>query len=159
MVDTITCQTKADLTEPFYKKLLLGAKDNTLDHKEPIVSPSSYNNYAHHPTAGGDRKQQDNGNSTGRNWDTDRRQAESSHHVGEQFHTAPKTAIFTHPYDNTPNPPHQPPRFFDETNLGQASEQQQPFRESPPPVAEKFFCLARPKISRIRLSLSCRDTL
>ncbi len=142
MVDTVKCQTEADLTEPFFKKLLLGAIDKTLDQQESIAAPSSYNNYTHHPnqptrraTASGDRQQPNNRNSRGKNWDIDQRPAESSYQMG-QYHSAPDTATLNHPY--APNSPHQPPRFLAEPNLGQTSEQQQPFQERPPrPFAEQ----------------------
>lgn len=41
MVDTVRCQTEADLTERFFKKLLLGAIDKAVDHEESISVPSS----------------------------------------------------------------------------------------------------------------------
>lgn len=134
MVDTVKCQTDADLTEPFFRKLLLGAIDKFVDHQEPIAA-STYNNYTPHPnrltrraTAGGDRQQQ----SSGRNLDDDQRPAESSYH-----HTSdPDTATLKDLHNNH-NPPQQTPRFTGKPYLGQTSEQQQPFRERPQPIAEQ----------------------
>lgn len=139
MVDTIKCQTEADLTELFFKKLLLGAIDKSLDHEETTASPSSsYNNYTHHPsqptrtaTANEDRQHQDEGNSTAETWDMDPRPAQGFHQV-VQPHSTPRTATPNHSY-STPNPPHQPPRYFTEPNMRQTSEQQQPFPEHPLP--------------------------
>lgn len=141
MVDTVKCQTEADLTEPFFRKLLLGAIDKIVDHQEPIAAPSTYKNYTPHPnrltrraTAGEDRQQQNNRSSTGNYWDIDQRPAESSYH-----HTSdPNTATLNHPH-NYHNSPHQSPRFFGGPYLGQTSEQQQPFREPPRPIVEQSF--------------------
>lgn len=143
MIDTVQCQTEADLTEPFYKKLLLGAIDKTLDHEESIAAPSAYKNYTYHhsqPTRGAaasvDLQQQDDGNSTGRIWDIGQRPAESSHNVGQKSRSVPRTSTLNHPYNNIPDTANQPSRFSAEPDLGQASEQQQHFREGPPAFAD-----------------------
>ena len=50
MVDRIQCQSELDLTELFYKKLLLGAIDKTLDRKElEAHDPTKYDQEAHDP--------------------------------------------------------------------------------------------------------------
>lgn len=154
MVDTIKCQTEADLTEPFFKKLLLGAIDKSLDHEETVAAPnSSYNNYTHYPgqsshmaTGSEDRQQQDEGNPRADTWGVNQRSAESSHQSG-QLHSAPGAATLNHPF-NTPDRPHQPPRFFTNPTLGQTSEQQQqqtfPERSSPFPEGPSPNRLNRP---------------
>lgn len=141
MVDTVKCQSEADLTEPFFRKLLLGAIDKTIDQQETIAGPSPYNNYTHHPkqltrraTAGGGQQQQNNRYSKGINLDIDQRPTESSFH-----HTSdPEIATLDHPH-SIRNPPDQKPRFFVEPSLGQTSEQQQPFREPHRPFLEQPF--------------------
>ena len=40
MVDTIKCQSEQDLTLPFYEKLLLGAIESRLDHRDNEYQPS-----------------------------------------------------------------------------------------------------------------------
>lgn len=145
MVDTVKCQTEADLTEPFYKKLLLGAIDKTLDHEESIAAPRAYKNYTHHhsqPTLGAaasvDLQQQDDENSTGKIWDIDQRPAESLHAVGQKSRSVPRTSTLNHPYNNILDTANQPSsRFFAESSLDQASEQQQHFREGPPSLPDR----------------------
>lgn len=34
MIDTLSCQSEADLTEKFFEKLLIGAIDKTVDHDD-----------------------------------------------------------------------------------------------------------------------------
>lgn len=128
MVDTVKCQTEADLTEPFYKKLLLGAIDKTLDHEESIAASSAYKNYTHHhsqPTRGAAASVDLQ--------DFDQRPAESPHAAGQKSRSVPRTSTLNHPYNilDTANQPSS--RFFAESGLDQAFEQQQHFREGPPP--------------------------
>lgn len=143
MVDTIKCQSEADLTGPFFRKLLLGAIDKGLDQEETTVEPSSsYNNYTHQPsqltrtaTVSEDR-QQDGANRRAENWAMDQRMSESSHQVGQQSHSDLKTTTLNHLY-NTPNTPHQPPRYFTEQNLHEIPGKQQPFPENPQPYSQR----------------------
>lgn len=135
MVDTIKCQTEADLTEPFFKKLLLGAIDKTLDHEEPIAAPISYNNYTYHPgqptrraTAIGDRQQQSDKNPTGKSWNIDQKPAESSNHSSN---SSPLAATSNDPYNNTSSSSYQPPRSYAEPNFGQ------PYQERFPSLAKQ----------------------
>lgn len=136
MVDTIKCQTEDDLTELFFKKLLLGAIDKHLDHEETIAAPGSpYNNYTHRQSLiASEDQQHDEGNPRAKFWREDQRLAESSHRIGHP-HSAPKTATLDYPY-NTPNHRHQPPRFFTEPGLPQTTDYQQPFQERPSPFQE-----------------------
>lgn len=142
MVDTIKCQTEADLTEPFFKKLLLGAIDKTLDHEESIPAPISYNNYTYHSgqptrraTSIGNRQQQSDKNLTGKSWDIDQKPAESSNHSSN---ISPPAATLNDPYNNTSSSSYQPPpRLYAEQNFGQTSEQQQPYQERLPSLAEQ----------------------
>lgn len=132
MVDTIKCQTEADLTELFFKKLLLGAIDKSLDHEETIATPSSYK-YSHYPsqtaTASYERPQ-DEGNPNANTWVMDQRPAESSHQVGQPY-PAPKAASLLHRQYTTPNFS-QPPQFRAEQNFRQSPELQH-FPERPAP--------------------------
>lgn len=152
MVDTIKCQSEADLTEPFFRKLLLGAIDKGLDHEETTVEPSSsYNNYTHQPsqptrtaTVREDRQQQ---GGRAKTWAMDQRMSESSHQVGQQSHSDPKTTTLNHLY-NTPNTPHQPPRYFTEQNFHEIPEKQQPFPENSLPHSQ------RPPTHRLTHTLS-----
>lgn len=152
MVDTIKCQSEADLTEPFFRKLLLGAIDKGLDHEETTVEPSSsYNNYTHQPsqptrtaTVREDRQQQ---GGRAKTWAMDQRMSESSHQVGQQSHSDPKTTTLNHLY-NTPNIPHQPPRYFTEQNFHEIPEKQQPFPENSLPHSQ------RPPTHRLTHTLS-----
>lgn len=89
MVDTVKCQTDADLTEPFFRKLLLGAIDKMVDQQEPTAAPSPYNNYTHHP-----------------HQLTRRATAGADHHI-----TDPEATTLDHPY-TTHNSPIQAPRFL-----------------------------------------------
>lgn len=145
MVDTIKCETEADLTEPFFKKLLLGAINKRLDQEETTAAPSSsWQNYTHHPsqlthtaTVNQDRQQQDGGNRRAKTWAMDQRVSESSHQVEQQSQSDPKIATLNHPY-NTPNTPPQPPRYFNGRNLhGIPEQQQQPFPENSPPFPQR----------------------
>lgn len=139
MVDTIKCQTEADLTESFFKKLLLGAINKRLDQEETSAAPSSsWQNYTHHPTTvSEDRQQQDGGKRRTKTWAMDQRLSESSHQVEQQSQSDPKIATLNHPY-NTPNTPPQPLRYFNEGNLHEIPEQRQrPSPENPPPFPQR----------------------